>query len=389
MKNSKIRKLFILGNHIQALGLSRIGHETGLTVTIFNDSRASVARFSNTCHSFQKFKSQDELLELLISLYDGNINTIIVPTNDTLIWFLSQNYEILKKYYFLGISQPDIIETCYNKRKTYERALKSSIPIPESYFPDSKSDLIKILDRLTYPVIIKPAVMHTFFKKTGKKVYKCENESDLLWFYNLIIKFIPQDEVIIQSFLDGGPKNLYSFGVFVADGKVQGGFVAQRIRQKPMDFGISTTFAKTVLRPELIDLGTRFLKDINYFGMAEVEFMYDEKEGNYKLIEINPRAWKWHSITRKLNLNFMEMMVSYFEGETEEPRISTLENIAWVERLTDSYIVFKEIFRRKLKFRDYLNSMKMVKESAVWSYRDPLPALMYVFLSPYLLIKRN
>ena len=390
MLENKIKNLYILGNHIQALGLSRIGSEAGLTITLFNDYNFSVTRFSNTCKHFVKFSSYQALLHILLKKSDPESkNTIIVPTNDSLVWFLREHYYELNELYYLGVPDPRVIEICYNKRKTYQKAAEVNIPIPLSYFPDSEKELIKIKNTITYPVIIKPAIMHTFFKITGKKALKCENEIELLKSYKEIINIIPADEVIIQKFIAGGAINLFSFGAFAVEGNVWGGFVANRIRQKPMDFGISTTFAKTVFKPEIAILGSKILKELNFSGMAEVEFMYDVTSDSYKLLEINPRSWKWHSITNKLNLNFIKMMISFFNNESIEPTINNNEDIAWIERLTDTFIALKELTKGKLNLKDYLKSLKLNKESAVWSWKDPLPGIMYILLSPYLLIKRN
>ena len=60
-----------------------------------------------------------------------------------------------------------------------------------------------------------------------------------------------------------------------------------------------------------------------------------------------------------------------------------------VERLTDTYVVFGELRKGRISFSEYLRTMRMPKESATWSIRDPLPAIMYVLMAPYLLIKRN
>ena len=72
--------------------------------------------------------------------------------------------------------------------------------------------------------------------------------------------------------------------------------MARRARQHPMDFGHASTFAELVDIPEIRNIAERFLGLIDYYGLAEVEFMQDPRDGNYKLIEVNPRVWGWHTI---------------------------------------------------------------------------------------------
>lgn len=384
----EIRHVFILGNHIQALGLARMAAKLGLRVTLFNGYGASVTRFSAACNRFFIFKNQQHLLELLAAEAPGK-DTLLVATNDDLIGFLARHFDFLSRNYLLSIPRPEIVETCFNKRATYRRAVELGIPIPESHFPDSLDELMALAGQLRFPLILKPAVMYKFHGATGKKVYFCTDEKSLVANYEAMRQIIPADEVIVQEFLLGGAKSLFSFGSFFAEGEVFGGFSVNRIRQKPMDFGISTSFARTVLSPEIENLALKFLKGIDYFGMSEVEFMLDESTGTYKLLEINPRSWKWHSIANKLDIPLFEMMVRYLEQKPVERKINQLDNIGWIERLTDTYVVLGEILRGRMSLSEYLGTLRIPKESAAWSLADPLPSVMYVLMSPLLLIKRN
>jgi len=383
----KIEKVFILGNHIQALGLARLAKKANLEVWVFNNHRASIARFSNACQHFHLFRNKEHLLQLLRN-FAGMKNTLLLATNDSLIDFLSVNYKELSGLYYLSIPEPGVVDICYNKIHTYRKAMELGIPIPLSHFPVSNEEILNLSDRIKYPVILKPAVMHTFHQVTGKKVLFCPDKETLFRNYAQIIKIIPADEVIVQEFLKGGAKVLYSFGSFAASGKVYSSLSANRIRQNPMDFGNSTCYAITVSDPGFEKLAIKFLHGINYFGMSEVEFMKDPATGTYKMLEINPRAWKWHSIANKLDINFLKEMVDYLDGNEIQPIHNELIGIGWIERFTDTYIVFKEIIHHRMKFKDYWKTLKVPKESAVWALNDPLPAIMYLLLLPYLFIQR-
>ncbi len=385
--NNTIKEIYILGNHIQALGLARMAAGIGRRVTIFNNYGASVARFSKACARFVLYRDKPHLLELLLA-DKSTRDTLLIATNDNLIGFMADHYAELGERYFLSIPRPEVVQICYNKRDTYRTAAKLGIPIPETHYPDSEADIEALAPRLTYPVILKPAIMYTFHSATGKKVFFCPDAASLRSSYHEILRIIPPDEVIVQQFLHGGAPTLYSFGSFFAGGEVYGGFIANRIRQKPMDFGVSTCFARTVLNDDIQKLAIDFLKAIDYFGMSEVEFMYDADTDTFRLIEINPRAWKWHSIANKLDMNLLGMMVDYLEGKPVARKLNDRAGVGWIERLTDTYVALNEIRKGRMTFGEYWTTLRMPKESATWSLRDPLPAIMYVLMSPYLLIKR-
>ena len=385
---NKIKEVIILGNHIQALGLARMAASVGRKVSLYNSYGASVARYSRTCQNFYLFNSKSHLLDLLLRRPDQK-ESLIIATNDNLIGFMSDNYQQLSAKYYMSIPRPDVVQVCFNKRDTYRRAKELGIPIPDSYFPDTKEEILELGQKIQFPVVLKPAIMYKFHGATGQKVYFCGNIDELVTNYDKILGIIPPEEVIVQQFLTGGAKNLFSYGSFFAGGESYGSFLANRIRQKPMDFGISTCFAHTIIDPHMEKMAENFLKQIDYFGMSEVEFMYDEASGEYRLLEINPRAWKWHSIANKLGINLLGMMLDYLEGNTVVKKHNDKANVAWVERLTDTYVVINEIRKGRMSIGEYLRTMRFPKESAAWSFKDPLPGIMYILMAPYLFFKRN
>jgi len=314
--------------------------------------------------------------------------TIIFPTNDMMVGFLADNFDLLSGKYVLSISEKKITDLAFNKRNTYESAREANIPIPESYYPNTFEELQILEKNLTYPVILKPAIMYNFYKKAGKKVFLCKSKDELFQNYTKALELIPANEVIIQEMLSGGAVNLFSFASYASKGDVKGCFLANRIRQKPMDFGVDTTFAKKIVSERIDTLARKFLKSINYTGLSEVEFMYDEKIKDYKLIEINPRTWKWHTMSNKVGINLIKMLIDDFDGKEIKEFENTVENIGWIEQLTDTFIMISEVLKGRMKFKDYRKTLRMDKEYATWDKKDPWPAIMYIILSPYFYFTR-
>lgn len=384
-----IKNIYLIGEHIQALGVARLAQKCGLPVTLFIGYDLAVPRFSNSVKTIVKYKDRIDLLDKLLHAKIPSHETLLIPTNDEQIEWLKSDYEKLTQIYFLSIAKPEITDICHNKIATYKCAMQSSIPIPKSWFFSSEEELNSNLETIEFPVIIKPAIMFKFFDVTGKKAYLCHNKEELLVNYKKAQGIIPTDEIIIQKFLQGGAKNLYSFGAVAFDGKIYAGFMANRIRQKPMDFGISTCFAISKNIPELEEYSIKIMKEMNYYGFAEIEFMFDESIGEFLLLEINPRTWKWHSMANILGLNLLSVLIRKINGE--EPKVSIIrtENLGWIERVTDFYIVISEIVKGRYSVSEWWQTYKIPKESAVWSIKDPLPAIMYLLLTPYLYLKRN
>jgi predicted ATP-grasp superfamily ATP-dependent carboligase len=64
--------------------------------------------------------------------------------------------------------------------------------------------------------------------------------------------------------------------------------VGRKVRQGPIDFGTSAVFEVDYV-PEVEKLGQRPLRSAGYTGFAHVEMAYDQRDGQFKPIEVNTR----------------------------------------------------------------------------------------------------
>lgn len=383
-----IQRVVIIGGHIQALGLVRQIAKKGIEAVLLIDSSLAVARFSRYVSKVYTYNTNDDLLAKIQQLYLPNQATLIFPTNDEAVELLSNHYNELCNHFAMGIPNPDIVALFNDKRKAYQYVTAKGIPCPKCWYPNTIADVEAMADTLEYPVVVKPAVMYSFHATFGKKAYRCNNADELKGIFQRIIKAnYPIDTILIQEFLTGGPKYLYSYGVFAVDGDSKVSLIANRIRQNPMDFGNSTTFAITCNVPQIELLSRQLLHMVQYFGLGEVEWMYDPMTEEYKFLEINTRAWKWHTISNQLGFSFIGAMIDHYNGVSIESPVNTT-SVGWVERLTDWTISIKEILHGKTRFSLIKQSYKIKKENAVWRWTDPLPGIMYMLMAPILYIRR-
>jgi predicted ATP-grasp superfamily ATP-dependent carboligase len=239
-----------------------------------------------------------------------------------------------------------------------------------------------------FPVILKPAVTANFYPATGLKAIRVNNYDELVRGYKYMSSVIDKSEIMVQEIISGGPKNLYSFCSLYGNGVVKGKIMGVRLRQHPMDFGSSSTYVITCDVPQLEELAIRMLKGMNYYGLSEVEFMFDERDGVFKLLDINPRTWGWHTLGAKAGVNFSLLL---FKDMHNDPvHVDSFETgVKWIREVTDLPVAISEILKRRLKVGDYIKSLKGNKEWAVCSLRDPLPFIAELFWMPYMWYRRG
>jgi len=154
-----------------------------------------------------------------------------------------------------------------------------------------------------------------------------------------------------------------------------------------MDFGKASTFVELVEVPEIRSLSLKLLDALGYYGLSEVEFKYDSRDGTFKLLEINPRTWKWHSIALLSGLNLPYLLYCDMNGDgySEEPGTSKMASSGkWIDGYTDLYVSMKEMLLRNMTLREYVTTLAGNKVFGSLSSDDPLPFLAETVMIPVL-----
>jgi D-aspartate ligase len=380
----------VTGGDFQGLGVLRTLGRKGIPVLLLDSDRC-IGRYSRFTNKFIESPHPAEpepYLDFLIHVAKKeNIQGwVIFPNSDEAVCVLSKYKNILKEFYRVPTPCWEVIQYAYIKENTYQVAEKHGMLIPKTYYPKSLSELTEL--KLQFPVVMKPSIRPNFYNKVKTKAFYIGNKQRLIQTYQWMCSIIDPSEVLVQDFIPGGPKNLYSYCPFFKDAKVITGVGARRARQHPMDFGHASTYVELVDIPELKSLAEKFLGLIDYYGIAEVEFMQDPRDHQYKLIEVNPRVWGWHTLGIGAGVDFPYLLYQDMIGEEIEISLSAKQG-KWVRLTTDIPTVFLEIAKGKMKISEYLASMRGEKVHAVLSVDDPLPFVAEVAFIPYLWMKRG
>jgi D-aspartate ligase len=381
--------VIVIGDHVQALGIIRSLGRRSIPVYLVHDKNLCIGRFSRYTKCYLKTQgasNETAFIDFMIKLAKNEQvrDWILMPTSDAWVYVLSKHKETLEEYYKVSTPSWDIVKLAYNKKLTYQIAGKNDLPIPETFYPENLDALQERLSDITFPVIIKPAIVGHFYNKTKTKVFKANTKDELIQAYIKAAHIIDPSEIMVQEVIPGGPDLLYSFCSFFKNGKVMGMCIGRRSRQRPMDFGSASTFVESVYVPELIELGTNLLYAMNYYGLSEVEFKKDMRDGKFKLLEVNARTWLWHSLAICCGVDFPYLLYKDMIGEEVKPARSFRENVKFVHFYTDLGVVIKEVMNGNMKLRDYVSSLKGEKEFAVLSLSDPLPFIVETVMLLYL-----
>jgi D-aspartate ligase len=381
----------VIGGDYQGLGIARSLGRHGIPVCVVDDevSIARASRYVRSSLRVSDLRSQDALLAALRQARTriGVPGWVLFPTRDETVAQIAGNRERLLADFRVPTPDLDTIRRAWDKRETYQLAAHLDIPIPRTWFPASASDLGAI--DVSAPVIIKPAIKEHFFYATGAKAWRADTRAQLADNYRLAAAIVAtDDEIIVQEMIPGGGAEQYAYCAFFRDGQAVASMTVRRLRQHPSDFGRASTYVETIKVPEIAATSIRFLRAIDFYGLVEVEYKRDVRDGDFKLLDVNARTWGYHTLGQRAGVDFPYLLYLDQLG-AQVLEAHARPNIRWIRLATDLPNAMRDIKARSLRVRNYLRSLCQVDTEAVFSARDPLPFCYELTLLPYLAIKRG
>jgi predicted ATP-grasp superfamily ATP-dependent carboligase len=313
---------------------------------------------------------------------------VLYPTRDETVAFLSARREELGRFFRVPTPSWECVRNAWDKRRTYRLAHELSIPVPRTWFPRAEADLDQVDGR--FPLLVKPAIKEHFFYATGAKAWPVQDRAGLLDAFRRARAVVGAgDEVLVQEMIPGGGDAQYAYCAFFRDGEPVASMTVARRRQHPSDLGRASTFVETVSLPAIEEPSTRFLRSIGYYGLVELEYKLDARDGLHKLLDVNARTWGYHGLGPASGVDFPYLLYRDQVGRPVDGRVRSRDGVRWVRLATDVPNALRDLRAGGVRPRDYLRSLRGVDTEAVFSLRDPLPGLYEVALLPYLALRRG
>ncbi len=379
----------VVGGDYQGLGIVRSLGRRGVRVVVLDDepsiSRAS--RYTSRFERVPELRDAEQTKQILIDTCTrlGLQGSVLYPTREETVATIAAHRTELAEYFRLPTPAWEAVQPAWDKRETYQRAERLGIPIPRCWFPASAADLDEI--DLSSPVILKPAIKENFFYTTRAKAWRVDTRAELAAAYEKALDIVGAAEVIVQELIPGGGEQQVAYCAFFKDGDPVAEMTVRRRRQHPSDFGRASTYVETIDLPELGKHALTFLRDIGYYGLVELEFKEDRRDGSYKLLDVNARTWGYHSLGQAAGVDFPHLVYRDQIGQPVESA-QARHGVRWIRLATDLPNAALDIRAGRARLGAYLKTLRGVDTEAVFSLRDPLPALYELALLPYLAVKQ-
>lgn len=338
------------------------------------------------------FENNEKLIDYIEQIIKKHEIDYVITFFDSLIILLNKYRYRLEKITKLLIPGEDSFIKTIDKNKTLKIAKKLKIPVPETIVVTDLNDLDKCKD-LDFPVVVKPSSRyyknHVQAERDFKRHYFHSYQNLLIFFkkYNPC-KYKP---VFVQEFCNGED---IGFPIFFKKGRCITCMQYKVVRMYPHNGGSPICRETTKTDPELKEYSLRLLSYMEWDGIAEIDYIKDNKDGKIKMLEVNGRFWASLPLAEKAGLDFPSMLYSSDDDIRKASifkyKIGTKCRILSSDTAWLSDILFNRAYKENIAIPtkssailSYLKSFGPRTKYDFGSWDDPLPLLGDFLLSVY------
>lgn len=298
---------------------------------------------------------------------------ILISTTDRTTMRVAQAAGILGSTFRFPYQDATLVSTLCDKSRMQRLAEQCGIPIARSVVPRSRQDLLQFLEGAAFPFMVKATDDERLRRKVGGTKFLIRTQDKLLEFYDragdpenpsfLVQEFIPGEDWMFNGYFDRN-----SECVFGATGK--------KIRRFPVSTGV-TSLGICVHNHTVERITRQFMKAIRYRGILDIGFRYDLRNGQYRVLDVNPRI----GCTFRLfaAANGMDVARALYLDLTGQPvpQATVEDGRKWIVEDFDLASMLISAYRTgKFDWRESARSLRGVRETACFALDDPLPLLL-------------
>ncbi|KFJ01273.1 carboxylate--amine ligase [Bifidobacterium subtile] len=295
----------LLGSDINAYGMARAFHEEyGLVSTAFAHFQLSPTKFSHILdmHIVPGFGEPETFRATLLDYgrrmkeQRPDTTLLVIPCGDLYANLLSQCGSELHEYFVFNTLDQALNRRLSLKSSFYETCEQYELPHPATKVVSaegmSRGDYREL--PFDYPVAMKPADSALWLDidfPGRKKAFVINDPDELDTLIRRSYEAGYTGDMIIQDFIPGDDSRMRVLNAYVDQHhRVRMMFLGHPLLEDPTPEAVGNYAAIIPDYNEPIMLLIKdFLEDIGYQGVANFDMKYDERDGEYKLFEINLR----------------------------------------------------------------------------------------------------
>jgi len=331
------------GGNPAAVTITQTLGRQGIPVHVLSNMDQPASRFSKyatSCHltdhgrggspRHDNVHEPDSLLDYLIDHVERGV---LFPGTDANVRFLARHKRrLLDEGFRLCIPDEEVLTTAVNKSDLVEFCSRHGFPVPQTAIVDSAADLDRVRRELRFPIVLKGVFMKNHCFVTGPDEIERSYERFLRQFKGKT----DNPRAVAQEWVPGPPERFAKLYVVCDEqSRVVASHTLRRLRVHIRKDGSQgdTLIAKTEEIQACADRWLPFFEAVRWVGVASMECKLDDRDGEYKVIEINPRPWAILKVSVDCGVNVPQLYYRLALGESPASQTGFEENRYYIRLL--------------------------------------------------------
>ena len=271
-------KILIVGGGLQGLSCGCSLHKNHEVSVVTSDLMCRKSRFFKKVYS--DVNGGDESLYVLL---EKERFDVLIPVSDMTVPFISKNKDVIEERFGVKCAVPDYEQVYQVDDKSRFMAFCEENDIPHPKTARLSEDTLEIVaDEVCLPALIKPD-----YSVGARGITKINSIAELQEHYPSVNQ--KYGSCTLQEFIENKE---YYYNVMLyrdAQGKFLAYTILKIVRMYPIGAG-SSACCITVENDDILQICKDCLDKLNWVGMSDFDVLQRLDNGEYKIIEINPRV---------------------------------------------------------------------------------------------------
>jgi D-aspartate ligase len=302
--------------------------------------------------------------------------TVLFPCTDNWAIALASLPERAAERHRAVVPPLSALHVLVDKAQFGEVTAVGGVPAPRTFRVRVPAELDPIPDEQLCGSFLKPIDSQRFAERFGVKGLRLDGRAQAAELLGQVAE--AGHEVVIQEFIPGPPEaHVFLDGYVDRQGGMWGCLARRRLRMFPPPFGNSTlseTTPKEEVAPAIESLRQLFTA-LGFRGLFDAEFKRDERDGAFKVIEINGRPWWQLALAGASGLDVVGAAYRDAAGLPLPAAAEYRVGCRWVHPVPDARAWLATRGNPGRLGRFPLREWVAAEANAVFARDDPLPGL--------------
>lgn len=286
-----VLKLLPYPLHAGTIGIVRSAGRRGHDVVLFGElagTPVAQSRYLTARKPLPPTTTPEALARWLVDVAPAG-RPLLVPADDMGSAFVQEQAETLSRAYWFHRLEPTLPRRLIDKGTMAQLAVDADVPVPRHWDPQTEDELEQLLLDVPLPLVVKmrdPDLKAHTPGAVGVQIVGEAQQCRTAWASHLVDG---RPNCILQEYVPGDADSVWMINAYAdSDSRLTFSSTGRKLRQWPVYTG-ATSLGICERNKTVIALTQKFVTATGYRGILDVGWRYDARDGDYKLLDFNPR----------------------------------------------------------------------------------------------------